>query len=350
MSQINNKTIPKTTTTTTTKVSNKDNKGVLTRNTNKENQKPRVNTKTKEQHEKEQQERYLYENNNLRTEENIVSTTNTDNGSSDTDSSGSESEDEDKGNDEDKEDRENESNSDKSSVVSITINGETFDKEDEQNYSGTGNIIEDTTCNESKNITETFTNNNFKKEFEENSKEEVNKKTEEKAKDTDVVNRSRRINFTVSNETIYFNARSKKYSFMSNFYPSKLFIDGKEYWHVEGYFQSQKFSGVNKVAEEHIQTAMSPALSRKVAHSYPLIPSRKKEWDEGLRDSVMRRAVFCKFLLDKNLTELLVSTGNVMLVEDNPHDNYWASGSGGRGLNKLGTILMVVRDFLNQLN
>lgn len=169
-------------------------------------------------------------------------------------------------------------------------------------------------------------------------------------KTVDIIRQNRRLNIKVSNDAIYFNTRNKKFSFMSNFYPSKLLIDGKEYWHVEGYYQSQKFAEINKSAEDHIRTALSPALCKKVAYSYPLPPSRKKEWDEGLKDKIMKRGVLCKFITDKYLTESLISTGDTMLIEDNIYDEYWANGTGGRGLNKLGDILMNVRNVLNQMN
>lgn len=89
----------------------------------------------------------------------------------------------------------------------------------------------------------------------------TNNKTKESAIET--TKQGRRLNIKLSNDVIHFNIRNKKYSFMFNFCPSKLFIDGKEYWHVEGYFQSQKFTEVNKAAEEHIRTALSLTLCKK---------------------------------------------------------------------------------------
>jgi ribA/ribD-fused uncharacterized protein len=148
---------------------------------------------------------------------------------------------------------------------------------------------------------------------------------------------------------IYFNSRSRGSSFMSNFYPSKLMIDGKEYWHVEGYYQSQKFAGFNEVAEEHIRKALSPGVCKRLAYDYPLPEHKKKEWNDGLKDKIMRRAVLCKFITNGDLARQLIATGDAMLVEDNVNDDYWACGVGNKGQNKLGNILMSVREFIAQL-
>lgn len=77
-------------------------------------------------------------------------------------------------------------------------------------------------------------------------------------------------------EVIYFSARNRKYAFLTNEYSSELTIDGKEYWHVEGYYQSQKFAGINLKAEDHIRTAFSPTSCRKVSTTYRVTPEREE--------------------------------------------------------------------------
>jgi hypothetical protein len=41
---------------------------------------------------------------------------------------------------------------------------------------------------------------------------------------------------------------------------------------------------------------------------------------------------------------MLLDTGNAILVEHTDNDNFWGDGGDGRGQNKLGHILMRVRD------
>ncbi len=64
----------------------------------------------------------------------------------------------------------------------------------------------------------------------------------------------------------------------------------------------------------------------------------------------MLKALTAKFSRDNHpeLFEFLLSTGDAMLVEHTPRDKYWADGgdggTGARGLNMLGKLLMKVRD------
>ncbi len=62
----------------------------------------------------------------------------------------------------------------------------------------------------------------------------------------------------------------------------------------------------------------------------------------------MLEAVRAKFTQHPDLKELLLSTGDAMLEENAPKDEEWGIGSNGRGKNKLGKILMRVRQELAQ--
>lgn len=304
MPQYNNKNSNKKATSTMVRTPKKGNNGVLTRNVNKENEK----TKTENIHKRYDEKESINDE------------------SDSTDSSSTED------------------SSDAESILSTTINEKLCEEVNKQTDEKTERNAEETKGEAKEEVKEDIKVN-------ESLKSDIGI-TDNKTKEPiiEVTKQGRRLNIKLSNDVIYFNSRNKKYSFMSNFYPSKLFIDGKEYWHVEGYFQSKKFAGVNKAAEEHIRTALSPTLCKKIAHSYPLSEDRRKIWDEELKDKVMKRAVLSKFVADNNLAELLISTENAMLIEDNMNDDYWASGTGGRGLNKLGNILMNVRDVLIQMN
>ena len=60
----------------------------------------------------------------------------------------------------------------------------------------------------------------------------------------------------------------------------------------------------------------------------------------------MFRAVLKKFKTHDKLKELLLSTGEQNIVENAPGDYYWGIGKNGTGLNKLGKILVSVREQL----
>lgn len=155
---------------------------------------------------------------------------------------------------------------------------------------------------------------------------------------------------TTSNKNvIYFNSKTKRYVFLSNVFSSKFMIDGNEYWHMEGYFLSQMFAGVNSKVETLIREAFSPLTCRKLASNYLLPVERKKEWSDGLRDTVMMKGLITKFVTNTRLGNLLVSTGDCILVYSDVDDTYWGSGKDGNGENKLGILLMSIRTFLTTM-
>ena len=70
---------------------------------------------------------------------------------------------------------------------------------------------------------------------------------------------------------------------------------------------------------------------------------RRSDWD-AVKDDIMLKALRCKFAQHTDLMNLLWETGEREIIEHTTNDSYWADGGGlGRGLNKLGKLLMQVR-------
>ncbi len=61
---------------------------------------------------------------------------------------------------------------------------------------------------------------------------------------------------------------------------------------------------------------------------------------------MMYKALLAKFSQNEELKDLLEMTRNRELVEDSPYDSYWGVGGAGSGENRLGKLLMKVRDDL----
>ncbi|MBS1808760.1 MAG: NADAR family protein [Acidobacteria bacterium] len=142
---------------------------------------------------------------------------------------------------------------------------------------------------------------------------------------------------------IYFYTPVDEYGCFSNFSPHGVALDDRWWRTVEHYFQAQKF-----VAPEHqlrIWKARTPKDAKTLGWSRA-VPIRP-DWDEA-KDEVMYRAVLCKFQTHSAIRETLLSTGRETLVENAPRDFYWGCGEDGSGLNRLGEILMRVRDELQQ--
>lgn len=70
----------------------------------------------------------------------------------------------------------------------------------------------------------------------------------------------------------------------------------------------------------------------------------RSDWEQ-IKDELMYKCVKEKFLQNENLKKLLLSTGDSELIENSPYDNYWGKYR-GVGQNKLGIILMKIRDEL----
>lgn len=60
----------------------------------------------------------------------------------------------------------------------------------------------------------------------------------------------------------------------------------------------------------------------------------------------MEEVLWQKFTQHRSLGDLLVSTGNADLVEDNPRDAYWGVGPDGGGRNEFGKVLEKIRSRL----
>lgn len=146
--------------------------------------------------------------------------------------------------------------------------------------------------------------------------------------------------------TIYFySTREKPYGCFSNFSAHGFLLDRLWWPTSEHFFQAQKFVNTDRQWYEKIQMAKSPRDAAKMGRnrSHPLDPN----WEQ-IKDEVMRRGVRQKFTTHPDLKEILLGTGDEELVENSPIDYYWGCGADGSGKNKLGQVLMIVREELRQ--
>ena len=144
---------------------------------------------------------------------------------------------------------------------------------------------------------------------------------------------------------ILFYRTADQYGAFSNFSAHPLELKGVVWPTVEHYFQAQKFAGTPH--EDQIRLAKSPMIAARMGRSKerPL----RGDWIE-VRDDVMREGLFAKFTQHPSLRSLLLRTGSVELVEHTANDSYWGDGGDGSGQNKLGQLLMGLRDQLRQNN
>jgi N-glycosidase YbiA len=140
---------------------------------------------------------------------------------------------------------------------------------------------------------------------------------------------------------IYFHTARGKYGFLSNFAPYGVEFDGLWYPTAEHYFQAQKFAGTPLA--EQIRSAATPKEANTLGR-HSRLPLRA-DW-EAIKDEVMLTVLRRKFAMHKELRKLLLATSGEELIEDDVTNEYWACGANGKGKNRLGQLLMQVRQEL----
>ena len=142
--------------------------------------------------------------------------------------------------------------------------------------------------------------------------------------------------------TIYFYGQTAAYSEFSNFAPYGVEMEGAWWPTVEHYFQAQKFE--DPAYRDKIRKANRPkdAKALGLTRKLPL----RSDW-EAVKEEIMYAAEAKKFMTHATLKELLLSTGDVAIIENSPMDYFWGAGQDGTGQNKLGKILMRVRSELS---
>jgi N-glycosidase YbiA len=147
---------------------------------------------------------------------------------------------------------------------------------------------------------------------------------------------------SVMTEPLYFYTKTMPYWGLSNFSPPGVEF-GDIYWPtVEHFFQAQKFLEAD--IKERIRQAATPKEARSLGQSRDF--TLRSDW-EAVREQIMLEGLRVKFRVPA-ARDLLLSTGNRMLVESSPFDYFWGSGQDGSGQNRLGHLLEQVRTELMQ--
>jgi ribA/ribD-fused uncharacterized protein len=129
---------------------------------------------------------------------------------------------------------------------------------------------------------------------------------------------------------------SGEYAFLSNFYPSVIKIDGRSYATVEHAYQA--FKTLDEIWHERIRNADTPGRAKRLGRACPM----RNDWEQE-KVNAMRYFLYLKFS-EPTLKEKLASTSPSILIEGNTWgDTFWGTCR-GQGLNKLGSLLMELRD------
>lgn len=126
-----------------------------------------------------------------------------------------------------------------------------------------------------------------------------------------------------------------KYFFLSNFYPCRIDYEGLVYQNAEAAYQAQKELDFEKRKSYQLLNPYDAKLRGRSANLRP-------DW-EDVKDSIMYEIVLAKFQQNPEFKWLLMDVVDPIVEENTWNDTYWGVCRGS-GLNKLGEILMVVRN------
>ncbi len=142
--------------------------------------------------------------------------------------------------------------------------------------------------------------------------------------------------------TINFYKTTEKYGCFSNFSSHEVVIWDMIWTTSEHAFQAAKFKD-SKDDFVEVWRAATPRLAADMGRdrSRPL----RKDWEQ-VKDEIMYDIVLAKFSQHEDIRQLLLSTGEDILVEHTKNDSYWGDGGDGTGKNMLGKTLMRVRSVL----
>lgn len=160
---------------------------------------------------------------------------------------------------------------------------------------------------------------------------------------------------------IRFYARDRdRFGFLSNFYPAEFELDNRVWPSSEHFYQAQKSE--DPAYREAIRKAKTPVKAKRMGYQrepetkyfrQSLFRNRsislREDWDD-IKTEVMRKAVEAKFAQNPDLKKKLLNTGEAILIEDSPKDSFWGCGENGDGLNRLGQIIMEIRNELRARN
>ena len=139
---------------------------------------------------------------------------------------------------------------------------------------------------------------------------------------------------------IHFYRVEDDYGFFSNFSAHSIKLDGYRWQTTEHYFQAKKFEGTPHEAE--VRRAPTPGNAARMGRSRkrPCVETGSRS-RSGLCTAPVRQVHPAR-----RAATALLDTGDARLVEHTDRDRYWGDGGDGRGRNRLGHLLMRLRDAL----
>ena len=174
---------------------------------------------------------------------------------------------------------------------------------------------------------------------------------------------------------IRFYKDTDEYYEFSNYYKSSFSVNNHTYFCNEQFYQCMKFYEPNNERMMYYSWLISETDSpqktkdlgqqKKSRYSSKWFVNKNKpalgmindridefkdlrvvsNW-EDIKEDVMWTGLYAKFTQNKKLFDLLIGTGDKIIIENSAIDFYWGCGSDNTGKNILGIQLMTLRNLL----
>lgn len=129
------------------------------------------------------------------------------------------------------------------------------------------------------------------------------------------------------------------YAFLSNFYHAEVLYRGYWYANNEAAFQAQKTLSTRERQRFCIASMSNPTEAKRLGRKVTIRP----DWEQ-IKLQCMYEICMSKFVQHPKLRNVLLATGESVLIEGNAWgDRYWGMVN-GHGENHLGRILMDIRE------
>ncbi len=139
---------------------------------------------------------------------------------------------------------------------------------------------------------------------------------------------------------IAFWGQADNNGFLSNLYHAPTICHGTVWDTSEHIYQAQKHDRLD--IREKIRKQKIPLKSKFISRKWCKKLDRWPSDEHKL--ATMRVAIKAKFDQHHLLRELLISTGDLLIIKNSTTDSYWGVGEDGEGKNMMGILLMELRE------
>lgn len=156
---------------------------------------------------------------------------------------------------------------------------------------------------------------------------------------------------TSVSRVIEFKYSAGEYGAFSNFYKKIFLAEGIKWRTSEHYYQYKKMKFLQSIGEAVSDNLIQSVIDAKTAKETKQLGHTRlnniDKWDE-IKVEAMMDVLREKFKYDR-FRELLLETGDAIIVESSYYDTFWGNGGyRNNGLNMLGKCLMRLRDELSE--